>query len=361
MATGETKNYEENRTVDNEISLVQLEFACQKCGQVLEVAKERTCVNTETSSCPTYSVFELRDVVMDYLLGKEECCPNQNCRRKLDWWRIISTRIRTPKDKYVGFLLTGAQITNIKFLLQPDQPQKLVFERYGIPREAKILSLDYLMDFDGVYRVVMPLEHTIDHGGPIRRDIPHSVWLEPKPVGADNLIDKNPKPTYWNAIVAWIPPTLADGAVASLATAFHALAEGRLMDVPIPAQVAVEGTLRDLLTSILSRHMSKDKTREMLVKSLTFNQQLNALYPLVLGLLNLPMLPSEIRGGVSSLAQSRNSIAHGSGENADIVFADIANGLAANLVAFKHIRHIQEMMAAGWPGLDQREAPMVGS
>lgn len=347
--------------MDSEISLVQLAFACQKCGQALEVANERTCVNTETSSCPTYKVFEMRDVVMDYLLGKEECCPNSSCRRKIDWWKIISARIRTPKDRYVGFLLTGAQITAIKFLLQPDQAQHLVFERYGIPREAKILSLDYLMNFDGVYRVVYPLEDTIGHGGPIRRDIPHSVWLESKPVGADCLVDKSPKPTYWTAVVAWIPPTLGDGAVASLATAFHALAEGRLMDVPIPAQVAVEGTLRDLLTSILSRHMSKEKTREMLVKSLTFNQQLNALYPLVLGLLNLPMLPSEIRGGVSSLAQSRNSIAHGSDENADLVFADIANGLAANLVAFKHIWHIREMMATGWSGLDQREAPVVGS
>jgi hypothetical protein len=122
-----------------------------------------------------------------------------------------------------------------------------------------------------------------------------------------------------------------------------------LVEVPIPAQAAVEFMLRDLLTSILIQHISKKNARELLVKSLTFNQQLNSLYPLILGLLRLPPLPEDIRAGVNSLATARNDIAHGEPKERELSFDEVANGLTAILFAFKHICHVQEVVAETTP------------
>lgn len=365
--------------MSHEVRLQQFALACPKCGRQLEIAEEKNVSVSDNSFTESYTVFRMRDVVLDYLTGKEECCPNDNCRRRIDWWKIIVARIKParvrslrdfvegkPEEKgsltrmkrdLFGLLLAGAQVSYIDLVMRPEQRLTVDFRTAGIPENAKILSLEYLfyggIESGGVSRRLVPLEDHLATHGLIRREIPHRVRLYPAPMLSEGFVDKPlPEQDTACARVLWAPPDLAHSPIASLLDAFDALYTERLRDVPIPAQIPVECALRDLLRNVFSRHMSREYVNGLLIKDLTFNAQLNAIYPLVLGLLNLPPLPNHIRGGVNTLTTARNSMAHGSRQDVDLPLAELAVGLTACLFTFKHISHVAEV-------IDQYTAPIV--
>ena len=334
--------------MSDEVTLVQLRLNCSYCGHELEAACEELH-EASPPNAPQYRTFRIRDVITDYLLGKEECCPNSSCRKKLDWWRIVRQTVRTQEDSSVGLLLTGAQVTVVKFTLIPETPYHLYFRDCGIPLQSTVVSVRYRYELTApMLRPLLPLENFFAAGGrPIRKELPSSgIFLEPVPLRHEAFANEALRLRSGSRSLLGYHQNLRRASPLSLPWLFMPCLRRDYARFHFQAQVAVESLLRDVLECILKASgVGADHVRDLLIKALTFNQQLNALLPAFSHLLQMPPLPAEIRGCVNRLATARNRIAHGGGEP-ELSFADVADGLVASLFAFRQMLYVQSHFAS---------------
>ena len=68
-----------------------------------------------------------------------------NCEKKSDLWLQILELIRT-KNLFLIFNAIGAKTGHFSKLFKPGQRQTINFEGYGLPKDGKILFINYLRD-----------------------------------------------------------------------------------------------------------------------------------------------------------------------------------------------------------------------
>ena len=199
-----------------------------------------------------------------------------------------------------AFSPIGAQTLLITERLYPDTHLKITFAEYGIPEDAKILSINYTPDGGGL----IPLEW---HGNvPQRHFIPPTITLYPVRFGKDGPHGE----TEINVAITWVFHSKDDAVWGSLVDAFQAYVAKKFPDAVVPANTAMELTIRRLLTEVLSGVASNERISRFLEDAATYSHQLNVLVPTLARSANAPVLPDEIRGALNSLNKFRNEIAH---------------------------------------------------
>lgn len=149
-----------------------------------------------------------------------------------------------------------------------------------------------------------------------------------------------------NVLVTWLPPAESDIAWQNIVEAFEAFHIRRLSSTVMPANVAVESTLLQLLTeSFVSKGISRKNIEECLENGATYSHQLNVLLPALVAFIGAPNLPDHIRGLLNRLRKRRNEMAHRGFLSSDFTDDEAADGLCAALFAFNYFNLVREHVA----------------
>jgi hypothetical protein len=169
----------------------------------------------------------LPEVSLMYFQGTKVVCPNQKCNKPVDWWDAILNAIKT--DFFIATVLApiGARSTFFTVNLALGELLTIKFDEHGLPKDAKILEVNYTPQGGGLF----PLEM---HGNtPHRHIISSQVTLYPIP------FSKNcpPDDTKVGIFVTWVPKTMDDEAWQNLAESFEAFSQNRYSSSIIPADL----------------------------------------------------------------------------------------------------------------------------
>ncbi len=146
--------------------------------------------------------------------------------------------------------------------------------------------------------------------------------------------------------VTWAHHDADDEGRRSLNRALLALADGRLEDVVVPANVAVEVTLTRVLSEHLGRvGISRERVRDFMTAAATYSHQLNVLLPAVLHERGARRMPDHIRGLLNRLRDLRNDVGH-RGESRTALTRDVVGEcLAAAVFGFHYVQLAGEVLA----------------
>ena len=252
------------------------------------------------------------------------------CGAKIDWWSTLLRHLdwQFPDDV---FGLIGALVTRFNVEMKRNESIAIDFESFGIPTNSKILSIGYSPNGG-----LIPLEV---HGNAPRRHFnPHKIALFGMPFG---------DPTDSTEVIVsanWIIDSFADNAWQNLIQAFEAYAIFKYSVAIIPANVAVESTLYNIMQTFLVRYSSKKRIEDFLDSRATYSHQLNILLPLVANTFSFPKLPDNIRGNLNRLRNLRNDLAHKGASEIPIAKADCANLLTAAVFGLGYLSILEKHM-----------------
>ena len=182
--------------------------------------------------------------------------------------------------------------------MKPNETFELNLEKIGIPKESKILQLNYTPNGKGLF----PLEM---HGNtPYRHFIPNTIYLFGRPIG--DLVLETPVAVF----IIWVPLTENNELWENLIESVEAFSINKFHSSIIPANVAVEAKLNQILNDYLSKYSSTKRVEDFLSSGATYSHQLNVLLPFISSIVKFPILPDHIRGGLNELRDYRNKIAH---------------------------------------------------
>ena len=266
-----------------------------------------------------------------FFTGAQISCPS--CNHANDWWK---TCLREISDNFMfnqAFGLVSAKSIIFHLLLRPGERTIYRLANYGIPPDAKVLYVNYTPSG--------PLFPVEIHGNVATATTPrHEVALWPVPLGRDHA----PSETKVSVFVTWVPHSQLDDSWRNIVSAFQAYVANDYAAAVVPANVAVESSLSVTLNSYLPQYVGKERTKAFLKDAATYSHQLNVILPLLVGLLNLPSLPENIRGLLNSLRGLRNDIAHLGAPEKPIGKEQCAELLCAALFGFQYVQLLRKKL-----------------
>jgi hypothetical protein len=285
----------------------------------------------ECANCHTDINVDENEIPAAYFRGVLQSCPE--CSLPFDWWEVMLTAIRHPMPFGQQLAPVGARMTMINVLLRPNQRLTVRFSDHGVPDDAKIFLVHYTPQSGGLFPIEM-------HGNtPRRRGVPSEVQLFPVPMG-----DGSNGETQVNILVTWAPIDQLNYAWLSLVDAFEAYHAGLYHEAVVPANVEVESKLNALLSQFFNRNATADSVRGFLINGATYGRQLSVLLPALVGLIDAPALPDEIRGKLSQLNRLRNEIVH-TGRLASTPNRDeMAELLCSALFGYRYLKIIEPLL-----------------
>ncbi|UVE70214.1 hypothetical protein L2Y90_34475 (plasmid) [Burkholderia pyrrocinia] len=236
------------------------------------------------------------ELISDFFYGKPLIC--EVCGGSSNAWVAYLTTINhvVPFLHDTAASFVGFKTAIFKVAISPSQRLQVKFTEFGIPAGSRLIRVNYTPAGSGVFPVELHgNEALVRHG----RD---EVWLYGVPQG-DHSPEQSEPITVQIYVVFADPNDLNGQAEEGLVRAFVALSQNELVDMVIPAVMAVEFTCKRLLTDLKS-HLSSIDER---VKD---KDLLSQVIPTAAGLVGLPPLADEICAKVSRLWGQRDAVAH---------------------------------------------------
>lgn len=260
-------------------------------------------------------------------MSQEIHCPS--CNATVNLWDSTLRSLREAAGDFISFVAIGAQLIVFEIVMRAGVRTELRLADYGIPADARILSI--------IYTPYAPEEggwlHPVElHGNaPHRYIIPTILTLYPVP--SPNL--PHPQEVKVAVAVTWIRHFTDEIAARSLIDAFDAFAARRHDSAVIPANTAVEMKLGSLLTDafeqVLSSKDGKDRVKDFLIDGATYGHQLSVLLPFLAHRFGAPPLNEHIMGKLRRLKKLRNDVAHAGTLEATVHRSEVAECLCAAL------------------------------
>ncbi len=254
--------------------------------------------NIDGTPCPECKAisFEINlSHLLNYFSKIEMKC--SKCQTELDWWALLLRHFDWGFPSYLYAIVGGLQ-TSLMIHMKPNENYELDLLKIGIPKESKILQVSYTPNGNGLF----PLQV---HGNtPYRHFIPHKIILFGRPFGEPS--EKTPVAVSIN----WVLQTENNELWENLVESVEAFSINNFQASIIPANVAVEAKLNEIMDAYLSKYASSKRVSDFLVSGATYSHQLNILLPLISNIEKFPNLPDHIRGGLNELRDYRNKIAH---------------------------------------------------
>lgn len=286
---------------------------CPECGQPIQIADRQ---------------------VTGYFSGKPVLCTTGH--KVEDWWKTACREIEENFMHNQAFAFIGAQTIIFRLDLQLGKRTSYRFSDYGIPRDARVLYVNYTPQGGGLFPVEM-------HGNvPTRKFFTDEVVIFPVPFGEDNLAIE----TAVSVMVSWVPRTADDESWQNLTDAFESYAQNQYSSMIVPANVAVESALSRLLTAYLQKFVANKRVEDFLENAATYGHQLNVVLPLITALNSLPALPDHLRGVLNKLRGLRNELAHTGTLEQPLDPRSAAELLCAALFGLHYVRHTYDLLQA---------------
>ncbi len=285
-----------------------------------------SCVHCGAAIRPTDEAF------LEYFeQGRVTCV---YCGRANDWWEQMVTIVRD--SSWIAsqvFRVIGAQWTLTRFFLERERVTTLDLKDHGVPEDATILDISYTPHSSGEGWLT-PTEIQSNHPYRDNQVIRHYhvYYPVPMPVGKQAV-----ERTEIGVSVVWVRHSADNEALRSLVSAFRYFYTEQYVHAAIPANVAVEFTLKGMLTTLMRSVAGKDKVDGFLINAATYSDQLDILLPLLAKLLAFPALQSHIYDHLRTLRRYRNAIGHRGAPNQPIPMAEMANCLTAVVFALRYL------------------------
>lgn len=206
----------------------------------------------------------------------------------------------------------------------------LLLEQHGIPQDATVIDIFItpMRSADGADLLpALGLQRL--HA----RDLPHSMTLHPVPFALESDAELEGAGSLANVMVIWLPPP-AEPEVESLHTAARAFATGDHRGSIVPAQIAVEAKLNQVLTTYFARFAGDAHVRSFLTDGATYGHQLRFLLPALFSSAGAPALPESVMSHLQALRSKRNRVGH---EHAPVQRSEAAPMLLAALFAYRYL------------------------
>lgn len=107
----------------------------------------------------------------------------------------------------------------------------------------------------------------------------------------------------------WLPPP-PEPEIEPLLSAAKAFTTNDFRGAIVPAQIAVELKMSQVLTAHFGQFGSKDDVQSFLNNGATYGHQLRFLVPSLFGAVGAPELPEDVRVALQSLRKKRNQVGH---------------------------------------------------
>jgi hypothetical protein len=289
-------------------------------------------------ACPACSApigIVPEQTIQDYFMQKPLQCAS--CGKLVDIYAVVCRTIRS--DFFWGSLtLGGARQTIVTVDLQPNAVIEVPLVQYGVPDDARVLRLNYTTFAEAPppqannHLPIFPLE--VHGNSPARHILPNRLLLYGATYGAGTFT-----PTKCHILVVWAPHSQGETALQSIVDALDAYSSGRLSAAIIPANVAVELTLAQVMSkALVARGIGEKKTRDFLTSDATYSHQLNVLLPILFGGAGQPHLDKNIVGQLNRLRSLRNQIAHSGETDSPLTREEVADCIAAALFGLHYLR-----------------------
>ncbi len=279
--------------------------------------------------CPKCSKFitPFDKLMPEYFQGGKATCPF--CSKDIDCWKIIFSSIKDRFDPFKVFSAIGACSDVFEIKLKPGEITKIDFRERGLPENGKILSVGYLPVSGGLF----PLE--IHGNTPQRHFIPKEIHLFPRPLEQESIGE-----TIVRVSFVWIDDNSEDESWRNLCDAFEAYSNKQYNSAIIPANVAVESKLSQLLQCLMSKSASKKRVSRFLTGT-PYSYLLNVVLPSLLEPKGIPFINDHIRVFLNTLRDHRNNLAHEGCLEKDLKQEDMAELLCAALFGFRYMLFVQ--------------------
>lgn len=264
-----------------------------------------------------------------FLSNKYSAC---DCAQVADAWEQALHTIKTNFMLTNALDLINAYSTITVFELQECASYTLKFKDIGIPKDAKILHINFTPQGD-----LYPLEFYGSNY--VNRNIrAESVQLYPMPFGESKDV---PKTSVVNALITWIPAT-DDELKRTMISAFEFYIREMYESAVVPANVVVETQLFYLINSELEKIVSKNTIRSFSDNTPSYNHQLNIILPLMLANTKIPMMDEKILTALYKLRKIRNKCSHpGQANPSDLSKDSMAEYLCGALFAYHYFDFVK--------------------
>ena len=233
----------------------------------------------------------------------------------------------------LAFSLIGAKSTIFKVKLESGLPTHVNFSDHGVPKDAKILYINYTPHGGDLFPIEM-------HGNvPIRHLVPTEVNLWPRPSGAHATAASEVA-----IFLTWVRYSEDEHSWQSIVDAFEAFGQSRYDAAIVPANVAVELELSSLILSVLEPVVGKGQAEDFVDGGVPYSHQLNVLMPLIASTNHLGLLPDHIRGSLNRLRKLRNDVAHSGRAAERLERNEVAELLCAALFGFRYLQIIRSRL-----------------
>jgi hypothetical protein len=284
--------------------------------------------------CNKLALFDEADnVIRSWLLGAGPACPV--CGQLIDVW--MNTLLALTSDKGLAIASqVGARHTAIAYRLPVGTPTGFDVRDKGVPKDATILRIRHTAGLANGVSIV-------DIDG---NDSARAPSFTVRVLGVA-LAEGASTEMQATTTVTWAHHDADDDGRRSLNQALMAIADGRLEEAIIPANVPVEVTLAAVLEEHL-RDIGVSNTRltPFLRDAATYSHQLNVLLPIVLWGTGVPLLAPHLVGVLNRLRGLRNGIGHRGKSEQPLTRAVIGECVAAAVFGFHYARLAGELLSA---------------
>lgn len=273
---------------------------------------------------------------VDYFEGRPWVCAA--CGHNEDLWSLLLPRILDDHPLMPGVVSLGlGAFTVISAPLEPDQTLLVDFAEHGMPEDATVID------------VVMTPQTTSERPGLFpavgvqhlqTRGLPHSLALHPVMCPPTQGVVE-PADTQVNVMVIWMPAP-SEPEQEPLFSAGKAFATGDYRGAIVPAQIAVELKLGQVLTDHFSRFAGKDAVRQFLNDGATYGHQLRFLLPSLFRSVGAPPLPDVVVAALQSLRKKRNRVGH---EHHPTERAEAAPMLLGGVFGYQYVNAYGSLLA----------------
>lgn len=272
------------------------------------------------------------NVVRSALLGAAPICGA--CGTRTNVW--MNTLLAMTSDSGLAMATqVGARHTAIMYPLTVGQATAFDVRDRGVPKDATILRIKHGGALaDGV--TVVDLDGTDSARAP---DFVVRVL-------AVSLREGGSSDVQAQTTVTWAHHDADDDGRRSLNRALLALADGRLDEAIVPANVAVELTLGAVLDEHLRAiGISNTRLKPFLTDAATYSHQLNVLLPMVLWGTGAPELDDHLRGILNKLRDLRNGIGHRGKSKQPLTRELVGECVAGAVFGFHYVRLAGEFLS----------------
>ena len=264
----------------------------------------------------------------DFFYGNSLTC--DACKASTDAWRAYLATLNHPVPFMhdVAAIIVGYKSVFFKFELSSGETIELNLTQHGIPAGSRLIRLNFTPAGTGLFPVELHGNEALFRRGGDRI----ILYGRPFPQNHEHGLDTpNPHRITIQVMATFAEPHgLTEQAEGALSRAFVALSQHELIDMVIPATMAVEFTCKRLINdvrSIVGSSAKRVKDRDLLNKAV----------PAISTAIGVPRLNTEICSRVVRLWGQRDAVAHTGQLHQPYPRETAAEQLAAAVFAFRYL------------------------